>query len=312
MKHYYRHPQHLVPHALRHRHPKDYYLLVYNSATYFMWAYLMVLVLIHLSSPVPKPTILNPVPAPQPGTASQQLLGSLKSLFFPSRTTPPVSPTPKPNTFQKSSEYLFSSLHTLQSRAQTTYSSRGIGLYTLVIQSLAFLEVLHSILGWTRSPLTTTVMQVSSRLFVVWWFVESSLAAQFSSFYASMLIAWCLAEMLRSTYYVFSLLRLVPPQAHTSKTLRTYVTILTWLRYTAFYILYPLGAGSEYMLLLKGFPAFPSYAQGLAELGAWTALTGLDAPAWKVWAERVKLFVYSFGLGSWARVPLVVIWPASK
>jgi very-long-chain (3R)-3-hydroxyacyl-CoA dehydratase len=30
------------------------------------------------------------------------------------------------------------------------------------------LEVLHALFGWVRSPLPTTVMQVASRLFLVW------------------------------------------------------------------------------------------------------------------------------------------------
>ena len=34
--------------------------------------------------------------------------------------------------------------------------------------NLAVLEVLHALLGWVRSPLATTLIQVSSRLYLVW------------------------------------------------------------------------------------------------------------------------------------------------
>lgn len=35
-------------------------------------------------------------------------------------------------------------------------------------QSLALLEILHSLLGIVRAPVTTTAMQVASRIFLVW------------------------------------------------------------------------------------------------------------------------------------------------
>ncbi|KAG1844811.1 hypothetical protein DFJ58DRAFT_631646, partial [Suillus subalutaceus] len=40
------------------------------------------------------------------------------------------------------------------------------------VQSLAALEVLHVLLGFVRSPFPTTVVQVSSRLVLVWGIVE--------------------------------------------------------------------------------------------------------------------------------------------
>ena len=48
----------------------------------------------------------------------------------------------------------------------TTFSR--VGLLTKIVQTFAILEVVHVILGWVRSPLATTAMQVSSRLFLVW------------------------------------------------------------------------------------------------------------------------------------------------
>ena len=43
-----------------------------------------------------------------------------------------------------------------------------------VTQSLAVLEVVHAALGWVRSPVATTAMQVASRLWSVWGVVEAA------------------------------------------------------------------------------------------------------------------------------------------
>jgi very-long-chain (3R)-3-hydroxyacyl-CoA dehydratase len=51
-----------------------------------------------------------------------------------------------------------------------------------------------------------------------------------------MTLAWSITEVIRYPFYFFSLRGAVPE-------------ILTWLRYNAFLILYPLGVGSEMWLI---------------------------------------------------------------
>ncbi|MDI1489436.1 MAG: hypothetical protein OHK93_008714 [Ramalina farinacea] len=51
-----------------------------------------------------------------------------------------------------------------------TYAA--LGPFTRNVQSLALLEILHSATGAVRSPLSTTVMQVASRVVLVWVVVE--------------------------------------------------------------------------------------------------------------------------------------------
>jgi hypothetical protein len=294
--------------------------MVYNVANYFLWSYLLILVVVHLNTAPPAATILNPAPGPSPIdiTATEKLWINAKNILTPfskvkTTATAFVTASPqKQNVLEKSGNYLISLFHTFVERSHTTYASRGIGVYTILIQSAALLEVAHAALGWVKSPLQTTAMQVASRLFVVWWFVESQQAARTSPFYSTMLISWSLAEMIRSTYYTASLLHLIPPQPHHSRVTAVSINILTFIRYTAFYILYPLGAGSEYFLLLKGFPKFPTRADALKDLGTWSVLTnGSDVSAWKVLGERIKLYVLSWDLGAWSRVPFVFVWPAS-
>jgi very-long-chain (3R)-3-hydroxyacyl-CoA dehydratase len=55
-------------------------------------------------------------------------------------------------------------------RSMTTYGR--IGGTVAIVQTCALLEVAHTLLGWVRSPLQTTVMQVASRLWIVWGIVQ--------------------------------------------------------------------------------------------------------------------------------------------
>ena len=55
---------------------------------------------------------------------------------------------------------------------QLTKTYAAVGPVVVYVQTTAVLEVIHVLLGWVRSPLSTTVMQVSSRLFLVWGITE--------------------------------------------------------------------------------------------------------------------------------------------
>lgn len=146
----------------------------------------------------------------------------------------------------------------------------GVGEFTKWTQTLALLEVVHSALGMVtqkkisalipfchlqcssirsdsnrapglvRSPLPTTVMQVSSRLLLIWAVVNrypSSTAP--SPFYSSMLLAWSITEVIRYSYFVWNLQGNGVPG------------LVTWLRYNTFYVLYPIGISSECILVWK-------------------------------------------------------------
>ncbi|KAG0701337.1 PTPLA-domain-containing protein [Suillus ampliporus] len=108
--------------------------------------------------------------------------------------------------------------------------------------SLAALEILHVLLGFVRSPLPTTVIQVSSRLILVWGIVERFPYTHSSPLYTTMVLAWALTEVPRYAYYALSLVGYGVP------------AWLTWIRYSTFYVLYPIGAGSEALVMLSTIP----------------------------------------------------------
>ncbi|KAI1458284.1 PTPLA-domain-containing protein [Annulohypoxylon moriforme] len=116
-------------------------------------------------------------------------------------------------------------------------------------QTLAGMEVLHSLLGVVRAPFFTTLMQVFSRYAIVWGitdlFPELALGTDsgdnYSSLaYSSMLVAWASTEIIRYSYFALGLSSGgKPPYA------------LHWLRYHAFFILYPVGISSEAYLIWR-------------------------------------------------------------
>lgn len=112
----------------------------------------------------------------------------------------------------------------------------GVGKFTQLTQTLALLEVFHSATGLVRAPLSTTAMQVASRLLLVWGIVQPFPFVAESPGYSSMLVAWSVTEVIRYSYFVFNLSGYNPG-------------IVTWFRYNTFYVLYPLGISSECWLL---------------------------------------------------------------
>ncbi|KAH5139211.1 very-long-chain (3R)-3-hydroxyacyl-CoA dehydratase [Parastagonospora nodorum] len=115
-------------------------------------------------------------------------------------------------------------------------------VYTRMVQSLAGLEVLHSLFGIVRAPLLTTLMQVSSRFLLV-HAIASPYAfpstSRPSPAYTTMLLAWSITEVIRYSYFVFNLSGVGVPK------------LWTWLRYNTFLVLYPLGVASECWLVYK-------------------------------------------------------------
>lgn len=58
-------------------------------------------------------------------------------------------------------------------RLRNNYTVGGLGTWVKWTQTLALLEIVHSALGWVRSPLATTGAQVASRIYTVWGVVEA-------------------------------------------------------------------------------------------------------------------------------------------
>ncbi|WPG99505.1 PTPLA-domain-containing protein [Acrodontium crateriforme] len=114
----------------------------------------------------------------------------------------------------------------------------GVGQFTKWTQTLAGMEVLHALTGVVRAPIFTTVMQVASRYLLVWGIVNNfPNTTSHSLAYTTMLIAWGMSEIIRYSYFATNLAYGRVPGW------------LQWLRYNAFFVLYPLGISSECWLV---------------------------------------------------------------
>lgn len=111
----------------------------------------------------------------------------------------------------------------------------------LVFQTAAVLEVVHCAVGLVPSAVMTTLLQVYSRMFVVWALVEGVAGVNENVGLLIVSYAWGITEVIRYAYYFFSLLNAVPYP-------------LIWCRYTFFYILYPLGVLGEMLLFFASLP----------------------------------------------------------
>ena len=61
-------------------------------------------------------------------------------------------------------------IYTIYTRMTTTYND--VGRSVAIVQTAAVLEIVHALFGLVKSPLSTTGIQVYSRLFLVWGVVQ--------------------------------------------------------------------------------------------------------------------------------------------
>jgi very-long-chain (3R)-3-hydroxyacyl-CoA dehydratase len=111
-----------------------------------------------------------------------------------------------------------------------------------VFQTGALLEVLHAASGLVRTSVVTTAFQVASRLLLLWGVLEPVPAVRPLSYVAAMVGAWSLTEIPRYAYFAYAAALGPPPYP------------LVWLRYSTFIPLYPIGAGSEWVILFFALP----------------------------------------------------------
>ncbi|KAF0698799.1 Aste57867_10588 [Aphanomyces stellatus] len=110
-----------------------------------------------------------------------------------------------------------------------------------IVQTLAILEVLHAMVGLVRSPVTSTAMQVSSRLFNVWVILVLCPDARYHWGFIMTMLTWSVTEVPRYAFYALSLLDAVPDW-------------LFFLRYHTYIVLYPSGLIGEMSCILKALP----------------------------------------------------------
>ncbi|PON84750.1 Protein-tyrosine phosphatase-like, PTPLA [Trema orientale] len=112
----------------------------------------------------------------------------------------------------------------------------------LLAQTAAVLEIIHGLVGLVRSPITATLPQIGSRLFVTWGILWSFPETRNHILVSSLVISWSLTEIIRYSFF------------GTKEALGFAPAWLLWLRYSTFLLLYPTGITSEVGLIYLALP----------------------------------------------------------
>ncbi|XP_047311277.1 very-long-chain (3R)-3-hydroxyacyl-CoA dehydratase PASTICCINO 2 [Impatiens glandulifera] len=112
----------------------------------------------------------------------------------------------------------------------------------LLAQSAAFLEIIHGLIGIVRSPITATLPQIGSRLYVLWGILYSFPETRTHIIVSSLVISWSLTEIIRYSFFGLKEALGSAPSWH------------LWLRYSTFLLLYPTGISSEIGMIYIALP----------------------------------------------------------
>ncbi|SPO01730.1 related to protein tyrosine phosphatase-like protein (putative anti-phosphatase); pepino protein; pasticcino protein pas2 [Cephalotrichum gorgonifer] len=112
----------------------------------------------------------------------------------------------------------------------------AVGEFVRTTQAFACLELLHAATRLVRAPLFTTFIQLLARLFIVWVVTYAFPHLAKSPAYTVMLLAWSFTEVIRYSYFGAAAGGSPP-------------NVLIWLRYTTFFVLYPVGMATETWLV---------------------------------------------------------------
>lgn len=129
-----------------------------------------------------------------------------------------------------------------KSSLASIYTQPGLADALTVVQSVALMEIIHAMIGFVRSPVFITAMQVGSRIAALFAIVYSPEAgAQFGAGF--MILSWSLVEVPRYAFYMAAII--------TGDATKGTPYPLFWLRYSLFAILYPTGIFGELTVFIS-------------------------------------------------------------
>ncbi|XP_010075631.1 PREDICTED: very-long-chain (3R)-3-hydroxyacyl-CoA dehydratase 3 [Pterocles gutturalis] len=110
-------------------------------------------------------------------------------------------------------------------------------------QTLALMEIVNSLIGLVRSPLIPAVVQIFGRNFILFVVLGSLEEMQSKPVVFFIFYFWSIIELFRYPYYMLSCIGIEWKP-------------LTWLRYTTWIPLYPLGGLAEAVCIIQSIPIF--------------------------------------------------------
>uniref|UniRef100_A0A0D9Y3A1 Very-long-chain (3R)-3-hydroxyacyl-CoA dehydratase n=1 Tax=Oryza glumipatula TaxID=40148 RepID=A0A0D9Y3A1_9ORYZ len=131
----------------------------------------------------------------------------------------------------------------------------AIERHLLFAQTAAIMEILHSILGLVRSPVSSTLPQITGRLFITWGILWSFPETHSHILVTPLIISWSITESITSWKIYYNSLQVIRYSFFGIKESFGFTpSWLLWLRYSTFIVCYPVGMVSEVGLIYIAFP----------------------------------------------------------
>ena len=134
------------------------------------------------------------------------------------------------------------SIDSIPTALANVYFFDSLELFLTISQTAALLEIVHALVGFVRSPVVVTFMQVMSRIVALVAVVYSP-AAQSQWGAGLMILSWSSVEVPRYAFYLAALV--------TGDSVKKTPYHLFWLRYSLFAVLYPTGITGELTVFLQ-------------------------------------------------------------
>lgn len=125
--------------------------------------------------------------------------------------------------------------------SKITYKTVGAAMRCS--QALQYLEFLNALVGYTRGSPLFPFLQVTGRNFILFVIIHAETRIQEMPAVFVLFLVWSSVELIRYPYYLFAILK-------------KEIQCLTWLRYSIWIVLYPLGVLCEGTILLRSLPFF--------------------------------------------------------
>lgn len=136
------------------------------------------------------------------------------------------------------------------------------------IQLLQYLEVMHPIFGYVKGGALVPFLQVSGRNFILFAMLDCEPRMQTKPVVFYLFLVWASVEVFRYPYYITQLFKFN-------------IGILTWMRYSIWIPLYPLGILCEGIIVLRNIPYFEE-----------TKRLSLEMPNKLNWTFHMPTFLY--------------------
>lgn len=117
-------------------------------------------------------------------------------------------------------------------------------------QLLQFLEVMHPMFGYTRNSMLVPFMQTTGRGFILFAMIEAEERIQTKPVVFYLFLVWSIIEVIRYPYYFLNLL------LDNRTKMAFYFRWITWLRYSIWIPLYPLGVLCEGLVIIRNIVYF--------------------------------------------------------